>query len=355
MKSFILGIFAVGSVLGLSLGTVQAYPKADLTPVKGDIIFNHELHVVGNGMECSSCHASIDTSKLASDYNLPSMEVCSSCHDQVSQDTACGMCHRNTVEPAALPRVSRPILFSHAAHVGRKVACNVCHASVETSHEPSARDYPVMADCMNCHDGTKAPDKCALCHENRISLADIHPPNWKMQHADAANRDNKWCQGCHRGQESCVACHRGDNTEGKIHELNFSLNHGLQAKGKLTTCLACHDSKTFCNDCHISQLRMPLEHSLAEWRTRHGEAAREDIENCQSCHDSDDPTCARVGCHRDADGVRGTDPSIHDDRSGQLGGHGPWHDDDNYFCFQCHVSTRTRGQGFCGYCHGARD
>ncbi len=355
MRACVRIAFSTAIAVSLLLSLVMAYPKAVLTPIKGDIIFSHELHVIGNGVECNTCHASIDTSKQSSDYNLPSMDVCSSCHDQVSQDTACGMCHQNAIEPEALPRVSRLIAFNHAAHVGRKVACSVCHAAVEISREPSAKDYPVMADCMACHDGTKAPQKCVLCHENRITLADIHPPNWRMQHADAANRNNDWCQSCHRDQGTCIACHRGDNTQGRIHDLNFSLTHGLQAKGKLTSCLSCHDSKVFCNDCHLVQLRMPLEHSLASWRAQHGEAAREDVENCESCHDSGDPTCARSGCHRDADGVRGTDRSIHGGRSGQLNGQGPWHNDDGYFCFQCHTNTRTAGQGFCGYCHGVGD
>lgn len=350
-----LQLIILSSAISVIAQVSAASPSAALVPIKGDIIFSHELHVIGNAIECAICHASIDSSRQAIDYNLPSMDVCSSCHDQVSQDTACGMCHRNTAEPQALPRVSRPIVFSHATHVSHKVSCTTCHTSVERSREPSAGNYPIMADCMACHNGTRAPDKCALCHENRITLADIHPPNWKVQHGDAANGKSDWCQGCHRNQESCIACHRGDNIQGKIHDLNFPLTHGLQAKTSLTNCLTCHDSRTFCNDCHVSQLRMPLEHSLANWRSRHGEAAREDVENCQACHDSDDPTCARSGCHRDSDGIRGTNPGIHGGRSGQLNGHGPWHDDDNYFCFQCHTNTRVAGQGFCGYCHGGGD
>lgn len=348
-------LYTLVAVIAVAVTSVSAYPSAELLPYKGDIKFSHELHVAGNGIECATCHASIDTSRLADDYNLPSMDVCSPCHDQVSDDAACGICHLNTAEPQALPRFNRPILFSHATHISQRAACKTCHASVERSSDPSTKDYPVMADCMNCHNGSKAPDNCALCHGNRITLADIHPPNWKIQHADAANRKSDWCQGCHQSQEICIACHRGDNTQGKIHDLNFSLTHGLQAKATYTNCLTCHDSKTFCNDCHVAQLRMPLEHSLAGWRSRHGEAAREDIENCQACHDSEDPTCARSGCHRDSDGIRGTNPGIHEGRSGQLSGHGPWHDDDGYFCFQCHTNTRIAGQGFCGYCHGGGD
>lgn len=352
MKGYPLLTAAVAVLIGVIVVGVWAYPSAKLTPFKGDIIFSHELHVVGNGIECATCHASIDTSTHATDYNLPTMDACATCHSQVSEDASCGICHRNTEEPSALPRDPRPIAFNHAAHVTQKVACSVCHAAVESSHEATDKDYPTMAACMDCHDGTRASDRCELCHENRLTLADIHPVNWRVQHSDAANRDVEWCEGCHRNQESCVACHRGDNTQGRIHDLNFELTHGLQAKGNTTSCMTCHDSRTFCNACHVTQLRIPLEHSLGSWRSRHGDAAREDIENCQSCHDSDDPSCARSGCHLDADGVRGTNPSIHGTRLNRFDEAGPWHDDNGYFCFQCHTNTRVSGQGFCGYCHG---
>ena len=333
-----------------------AYPSARLAPIKGDIKFSHKLHVQENSVECATCHSLVDSSQLASDKNLPPMDVCGQCHPQISEDTSCGMCHYNNVEPSALDNPARPILFSHASHIGRKTPCETCHAGVVSSKEPVEADYPKMEICMDCHNGSTAPSRCELCHEKKITLADIHPTNWRVQHADAANRDNRWCQGCHQRQESCIACHRGDNTRGKIHSLNFAYSHGLEAKGKLLTCQTCHDLKLFCDDCHRNQgatPRMPLEHSLPTWKsTQHPQAAREDIENCQVCHDNGDPTCSRVGCHNDNDGIKGTNPNIHGARSEELKVHGPWHDDDGYFCFQCHTSTHQAGVGFCGYCHG---
>jgi nitrate reductase cytochrome c-type subunit len=35
--------------------------------------------------------------------------------------------------------------------------------------------------------------------------------------------------------------------------------------------------------------------------------------------------------------------------------HGPWHSDEGYYCYQCHVSTHEGGVGFCGYCHDDKD
>ncbi len=96
---------------------------------------------------------------------------------------------------------------------------------------------------------------------------------------------------------------------------------------------------------------MPLNHSSASWLIDHGGAARSNIEDCASCHDNSDPTCARGGCHSDADGIKGTDARLHI-IGGPVASHGPWHSDEGFYCYQCHVNTHQAGQGFCGYCHG---
>jgi hypothetical protein len=320
-----------------------------------DIIFSHKLHVVDNDVECLACHETVKTSALADDKNFPSMDVCAQCHEQVSNDDACKTCHHKADEPQGIEMPRRGIVFSHQSHLNRKADCLTCHVGIDQHTTPDPFAVPSMGTCMNCHDGTTAPNKCSLCHESKVTLADIHPSNWRFQHADKAANRPEWCQTCHQNQNSCLACHRGDNLTGKIHDLNYQYTHGLDAKSKRLNCQACHDTRAFCDDCHQSQGRMPLEHSTIGWISRHGEAARRDLEGCASCHDQSDPTCARAGCHRDADGVRGTDPSLHGNRTEELKYHGPWHSDDGYVCFQCHVSTHSAGQGFCGYCHGRND
>ena len=212
-----------------------------------------------------------------------------------------------------------------------------------------------MPVCMRCHDGVRAESGCALCHQSRQTLADIHPSVWKHQHAEQAVLDPDWCAACHQQEKFCIDCHRGDNLTGDIHDLNYRFTHGLDAQGKESDCSRCHDRRAFCNECHDSENRMPLAHSTISWLAEHGAAARRDIENCASCHEADDPTCARSGCHRDSDGLRGTDPRFHSSDPGRFDSHGPWHGDDDYFCFTCHTSTHQPGAGFCGYCHGDGD
>ncbi|HVP06549.1 MAG TPA: hypothetical protein VMS71_01815, partial [Candidatus Acidoferrum sp.] len=296
------------------------------------------------------CHAAADSSRTALDRLIPKMESCGKCH-AIDNYEKCGLCHTHDIEPSGIPRPDWSIVFNHQLHLVADSNCQGCHPGVVQAAELTRANMPSMESCLNCHDGKKASDKCEVCHAQDVTLADIHPTGWRHDHAQRATVDKQWCTQCHRQETYCIECHRGDNITARTHDLNYQFTHGLDAKGKVAECARCHDTRLFCDDCHLKEHRIPLNHSLLSWRTQHGTAAKADIEDCISCHDAADPTCSRVGCHADFDGVLGTDPSIHVGRD-QLGGHGPWHSDDQYFCYQCHENTHQAGVGFCGYCHG---
>ena len=129
------------------------------------------------------------------------------------------------------------------------------------------------------------------------------------------------------------------------------MTHGLDANSKALDCQKCHDRADFCNSCHLRELRMPLEHSSLGWIAQHSQAAKNDVENCASCHMTDDLTCARAGCHSDFDGIRGTDPKIHISGAEQFDTEGDWHNDNSFYCYQCHTRSNRIQTGFCSYCH----
>lgn len=346
----------IGLILPIALG---GWLLAGDTPAKSaapasDIIFPHDPHVADQGLACQTCHAAADSSHSAADKLYPTMDVCGDCHD-IEDAKGCGQCHRNPDDPSASPNPERSILFNHQVHVKKGTDCARCHDGVGQSTQPGPDDMPTMNVCLDCHDRTVADKACKVCHGDRITLSDIHPIGWRHAHAERAATDNTWCRGCHRQERFCLDCHRGDNTLGNIHELNYAFTHGLDAGSKEIDCARCHDRKTFCVGCHEGENRMPLLHSTAGWLANHGRAAQDDVENCASCHEADSPTCARAGCHRDSDGVRGTDPRIHGSTAAILESHGPWHNDDGYYCYQCHTSTHQAGVGFCGYCHDSGD
>jgi len=346
MKRIIPAVVILTLLVG---GTLLAsrFPQAEFTMPPSDIIFAHANHV---DLECIDCHADISQSDNAGDRNFPTMDLCADCHD-IESDDNCGLCHRNPEEPGATPHPDRPIAFDHKRHLGQDIECAECHGDIAASTESSLAFMPQMQTCFVCHDGTKADDNCATCHQARLALADIHPTDWRHRHGDEATLNRDWCRQCHERKNTCLDCHRGDNLTGGIHDLNYMYTHGLDAQSKRLDCARCHDQRTFCNDCHERENLLPLLHSSVSWLTDHGRAARRDVENCASCHDTADPTCARAGCHLDADGIRGTDPRFHASSTTMFDSHGPFHNDDGYVCYQCHTNTRTPGQGFCGYCH----
>ncbi len=335
----------------LTYGTIIAdqFPGVELHVPGSDIIFAHSNHT---DLDCVECHAGIEKSALSGDRNLPPMDKCGECHD-IETEEDCGTCHRNPENPTTSPHVERTIIFSHENHLSRQAECPTCHGNIGSSIELSPEHMPSMSRCFSCHNGSTAGDDCRICHGEHLTLADIHPEDWRHRHGDKAALSQEWCTQCHRQKESCVECHRGDNLTGKIHDLNYIYTHGLDAKSKRLDCSRCHDNQSFCYACHERENRIPLLHSSVAWLSDHGRAARRDPESCASCHDTGDPTCARSGCHRDSDGLRGTDPRYHSPDNNLFSSKGPWHRDDGYYCFYCHTDTHQAGMGFCGYCHGS--
>ncbi|MFH2037774.1 MAG: hypothetical protein ABIJ45_15340 [Candidatus Zixiibacteriota bacterium] len=318
---------------------------------QSDIIFSHPNHT---DLECGDCHSGAITSDKSSDKLFPEMELCGECHD-IDDDNECGTCHRNPDEPSASPNPIRELAFNHKRHIGKNLTCQYCHGDMSVGSGSQNNNLPGKPACMKCHDGQIADNNCSFCHLNGLSLIDVHPNDWRHQHAEEATAEPEWCQSCHAENSFCIACHRGDNPTGLIHDLNFKYTHGLEAGTNEFSCTACHDNRTFCVDCHESENRMPLRHSTINWLFDHGQTARENVENCAACHDNADPTCSRSGCHRDSDGLRGTDPGIHVDDISLFDSKGPWHSDGGYYCFQCHADSRNSGFGFCNYCHGTED
>jgi hypothetical protein len=334
----------------LAYGTIVAdqFPGVVLHAVDSDIRFAHGDHA---DMDCIECHDRIENSDTAADRNFPSMDGCGDCHD-IEAEEDCGVCHRNPDDPSSSPHAERLIIFSHANHLRREAECATCHGDIKSGSVSMPGYMPSMRVCFSCHDGKQAEDECLLCHGDHITLADIHPKDWRHRHGDKANLAEEWCTQCHRVDNSCVECHRGDNLTGGIHDLNYLYTHGLDAKSKRFDCSRCHDDRTFCYACHERENRIPLLHSSVAWLSDHGRAARRDVESCVSCHDTGDPTCGRSGCHRDSDGLRGTDPRYHPPDISLFNSKGPWHGDEGYYCYHCHTTTHQSGLGFCGYCHG---
>jgi len=412
-KSKFFGIIALTALLSISnLLASKDAPKVDNSKL---IKFSHSKHINDVGAACTDCHTAVTASSKETDFLLPTMATCYTCHDQSS--TSCDFCHTSSDSTTFqdLVQTASPVFFSHARHAGElKLKCETCHQGLDkvaySSEDPDA--LPKMTLCTTCHGQAEtnpdvkkasfeiktAPAACETCHKDLTTLLpESHKsPDFMSQHKNfvGITGPQNDCKSCH-SPATCQECHDASNmakdltpgqlyvpstpsmspltthkmtTEEKVHPADYRFTHAIDAKGRESNCYTCHDERTFCVQCHSSEANgpriKPVWHDGGDFVTfgvgsgggRHAEYARKDIESCASCHDSQgaDPTC--ITCHSDPDGVKGNDPRTHSPFY-MHDVEGNWHTDAGAVCYTCHTDPNAHpggkpGVGFCGYCHG---
>lgn len=245
-----------------------------LVPKKTALIYNHQLHVEGEKLECVKCHHGLDTVEYSSQLTsfVPQMNVCYECHnDNTVASNNCAKCHASTAD--LLP-------VSHKQN------------DYERFHKFSAKQP--NADCAMCHDN----NSCESCHVGTSMLTaannakDFYAPLQTEQFVDGA-------------KQQALA---------RAHDLNYRYSHGIDLKGKNRECQTCHQVETFCVECHSAAGNefalggvVPSSHVQGNFLKigagsgggEHALLARRDIESCIACHDNSggDPVC--VACHSD--------------------------------------------------------
>jgi hypothetical protein len=306
--------------------SIEAAPA----PVR-TIVFSHEQHLTMKGVECATCHKGLDEVELASSKNMPSMETCTTCHNDAQATKTCQTCHTS---------------FTNLIPADHLVA------DFKKDHKKLTRLGSLDVRCSTCH----SQNFCQDCHAGSgligIGTGDLMTePSPRSSPTDLPRQMSLQM----------------------VHSLNYRFTHGMDARAKASDCYSCHSEQEFCAPCHNAggnineQSFEPASHQgpdfvrigVGSGGGRHADLARRDIETCASCHDvqGGDPTCIR--CHTDADGVRGTDPKTHPGAPGTFKHteEGSWHTDPGAVCYDCHTDYNAhpggvRGRNFCGYCHG---
>lgn len=156
----IIAVVLVGGLLSRTLASKAHQP----------IQFNHNLHVVKNGLTCDTCH------QYYADYQragLPGVEVCANCHQSPMGKSKEEAKVRSYVEKGErilwtqVYHVPSHVYFSHRRHVTLgKVDCETCHGKVKERTTPFVR--PVvnlsMQFCIDCHKQHKVTTDCIACH-----------------------------------------------------------------------------------------------------------------------------------------------------------------------------------------------
>ncbi len=242
-------------------------------PVKS--IFDHKVHTMDAGLDCSSCHDEIFPQEHDPDtkYTMEEMadgKSCGSCHDgDTAFDTKsdCLSCHVVTDKLVVWDKTTKTS-FSHTLHINDfDLECTSCHGKIFEHKKDNSKDGSItMADinngmfCGYCHDSNSAFDaqtQCEACHS---------PPTQKIifnQPVETVVFDHNVHVA--KGKLSCVLCHREVFTmkKGAVEEQKLSQSEDPAVKRKYLVdlhnryCGSCHDSSqafgylTRCTVCHI--------------------------------------------------------------------------------------------------------
>lgn len=243
------------------------YPDQDI-PLK----FDHSRHLA-LGMDCAACHADVARSTRAAENNFPVGKRCDACHGEQHPPPPgapkdCHVCHTQVEDGRVTAglRAPRPLLhFNHQSHLtrgGQTLSCATCHGDMSKVRVASTLQLPDEADCLKCHNGVQADDRCGLCH----------PSDARGKLVTRVFND--------RGAPRLIP--RGRSNWGATHDLAFIEDHKAIAKASPKLCASCHDEDD-CTSCHAGVVR-PMRIHAADYMTTHALDARAGTQNCQSCH-----------------------------------------------------------------------
>jgi hypothetical protein len=260
--------------------------------------------------------------------------------------------------PVIYPPQREPLVFSHARHAARGMACTDCHPGALTSVSSADLLTPPEATCARCHpiDRTQPtrtvagqpPAACVACHpgyrpDAPVDRLSIPAPSLVFSHAahatapcatchpsvatsDLATRAAlplmSTCFTCHDGTaapRTCTTCHLADggglvqtalvdgvlaprtDQLGDAHDAGWLRRHAVPARAPEATCRSCH-AESDCTDCHAGTTK-PFAFHAGDYALTHAIEARRGVPDCTVCHRQ---ATFCVGCHeRTGVGVRG--------------------------------------------------
>lgn len=169
-QRIMIGGAAAGLVIVLVVAVLLVAAAVSDAADQQPIAFNHNVHVVKNGMECQFCHTGVDKSPVA---GIPSVEKCMGCHTHIAtdnQEIVKLQSYWENQEPIPWVRVNRQpdfVYFNHQSHVAASVSCGECHGDVKNMTVAESVVNMNMGFCLDCHaeqDNKDALWDCATCH-----------------------------------------------------------------------------------------------------------------------------------------------------------------------------------------------
>lgn len=172
---------------------------------KQPIAFSHQVHAGQLGMDCQYCHTNVDKAAYA---NIPSVETCMNCHNQIAEGSQYGTQEISKVteayeqdDPIEWIRVHNLpdyAAFNHSAHVNVGVGCESCHGRIDQMEVVAQKEPLSMSWCLDCH---RQPEKFVR-PEDEVTTMGYEPEESQLEMgrrlvAEQNIHAPTYCQGCH--------------------------------------------------------------------------------------------------------------------------------------------------------------
>ncbi len=255
-------------------------PKSSIiwnTPVKAT--FDHKVHTMDAGLECSSCHDDIFSMQRGTALNSKKFTMqamadglfCGACHDgdtAFATDSNCMACHGASEEPIKWEEPTKAA-FSHKQHVEEfELECSNCHSTVFAMKKGAAAasgDFTMASFaegkyCGACHNGDDAfvaSSQCESCHFPPTEKIVFDKPVKSVifDHEIHVVREKLSCESCHKDVFLMEAGHVADSKLASSDDPQVKREYLEKLHNKF--CGTCHDSdqafgyQTRCTVCHI--------------------------------------------------------------------------------------------------------
>jgi hypothetical protein len=219
-KATIVGtVFLVGGLLWATLQLQRSpYVTYEKVARPQPVLFSHQHHVAGAGIDCRYCHTSVETSDFA---GIPPTRTCMNCHSQIWAGAPMLEPVRDsyrTGKSLVWTRVNDLpdfVYFDHSIHINKGVGCNTCHGPVDRM--PLMYNYASlqMEWCLDCH---RSPDKYIRPRQEVFNMRYEQPSTLKPvvldgqtytdQHSLGIDLIKKYDLRTVADITSCSTCHR---------------------------------------------------------------------------------------------------------------------------------------------------
>lgn len=285
-----------------NVNCVQCHSENRLVSATGDLIVNHQEHIIDAGIPCITCHSGVVHAKaverginhkkdldywtmenadklISKKYTSPNMGTCIDCHNKVNngekpwEDIAYSL-PENTQGNSKGKETEE--------HGSETATTEVHNEASEEEQKQAAQDIILQAVGKQKKD-VKLSMECSTCHQE-IATPKNHDRNkWDQSHGDVAFQELDKCMNCHEDskwikklpKENVVDLINAKEPEKYKSDITVVKNHSRE--------------NDFCSTCHTERPEGHVESD--EWLTGHASKAKsaEDKAECYVCHDLEKP------------------------------------------------------------------